>query len=73
LKKVKFSDGKPFHPKAVKDCLSASSIETISPKANIFDKLVGYDDPSGKAEGVSGITISDDCLRSNSRRAFPSI
>lgn len=60
-KNVKFSDGKTLlTPKAVKESFErVMNPKTMSPKANIFDKLVGYEEfLAGKSDNVSGISIS---------------
>jgi len=64
LKKgVLFSDGKTaLNAKIVKDSFErVASPETVSPRANIFDKVIGYDDfISKKTDNISGISVNGD-------------
>jgi len=60
-KNVKFSDGETvLTSKTVKESFErVINPKTTSPKANIFDKLVGYEEfMTGKADNVTGISIS---------------
>jgi len=60
---VKFSDGVTvLNSKIVKDSFErVANPKTISPRANLFDKVVGYDEfIAGKANTISGITQPND-------------
>lgn len=60
---VLFSDGKTIlNARIVKDSFQrVASPDTVSPRANIFDKIIGYDEfVSKKADAISGITVNGD-------------